>query len=169
MRKITMNKLRQSYKSIFQLDLWTVSLPQMVQGSKLVLNRLFSQKLCFHVLSNISSIFLNKFSDILIQYIYIFVWDSSAVTCILMNLIWFRFPILQNMFFASPQISNFTKHVFLRHLRAAREFLSSVQTVNFATQRYFSSIRGIITYNYWQWKIQIILLNVLLMMRYLSL
>ena len=136
MRKITMNKLRQSYKSIFQLDLWTVSLPQMVQGSKLVLNRLFSQNLCFHVLSNISSIFLNKFSDILIQYIYICVRLKRR------NMHLDEFDLIQ--------ISNFTKHVFLRHLRAAREFLSSVQTVNFATQRYFSSIRGIITYNYWQ-------------------
>ena len=98
MRKITMNKLRQSYKSIFQLDLWTVSLPQMVQGSKLVLNRLFSQNLCFHVLSNISSIFLNKFSDILIQYIYICVRLKRR------NMHLDEFDLIQ--------ISNFTKHVF---------------------------------------------------------
>ena len=103
MRKITMNKLRQSYKSILQLDLWTVSLPQMVQGSKLVLNRLFSQKLCFHVLSNISSIFLNKFSDILIQYIYICVRLKRR------NMHLDEFDLIQ--------ISNFTKHVFLRLLR----------------------------------------------------
>ena len=103
MRKITMNKLRQSYKSIFQLDLWTVSLPQMVQGSKLVLNRLFSQNLCFHVLSNISSIFLNKFSDILIQYIYICVRLKRR------NMHFDEFDLIQ--------ISNFTKHVFLRLLR----------------------------------------------------